>query len=159
MRLKLAGHGLQLAGFALTFLGLGAALAVIFASSTYPTIPFWAFAVGAVVVAAPLMIAGGRINKRGRGLVLDMSPEEADREYQTGNLLLFVYIVFLMMHGFIVAAPLFVRATGLVYPSDTFVKVWIYASMLTLCAGRYWITRPLWNAIAQRIAPNGKFSN
>lgn len=151
MRLKLAGHGLQLAGYALTFLGLGVVVAALAVSGSYPTVPLWMFLLGAVAIAAPMMIAGGRINSRGRGLVLDQSPEQADREYREGNLLLFLYVVFLMLHGLVVAAPVFARATGLVYPSDTFIKVWIYSSMLTLCAGRYWITRPLWSAIARRV--------
>lgn len=42
MRLTLAGHGLQLLGYTLTFCGLGVA-AALFVSPSYPAVPFWVF--------------------------------------------------------------------------------------------------------------------
>jgi hypothetical protein len=148
---KLAGHGLQLLGYALVFLGLGAVAAMFFAAGSYPTIPLWAFVSGALAVAVPLMIAGGRVNSRGRARVLGVSPEQAEREYRDGNWLLLVYLGLLGLQGGLVAAPLFARATGFVHPSDTFVTVWIVVWMFILCAGRGWITRPLLRGAARRV--------
>lgn len=151
MRSKLAGHGLQLAGYALTFLGLGAAAVVIAIAGNQPTIPFWAFVLGAMVIGAPLMIAGGRINSRGRMRVLDQTPEQASREYQQGTRILAVYIGILLLQGFIVALPLFLRAAGFVLVSDPALTWWIAMTMFIFCAGRQWITRPLLKAATRRL--------
>ena len=129
---KLAGHGLQLLGYALIFIGLGVVAAVLLVAASYPAVPMWAFALGALAAGAPLMIAGGRINSRGRGQVLGVSPEHAAGEYREQNLLMVLYLGLLLLQGILVAAPLFARATGLVYPSDAFITVWLFASMLTL---------------------------
>ena len=156
MRSKLAGHAMELLGFALIFLGLGLATAVLFISGKHPEVPFWQFVVGALVVGVPTMIAGGRINSRGRGRVLGMSPESAAREYHEGNVLLAFYLGFVMLHGLFIAWPMFVCATGLLHPRDPFVRGWIVATMLILCAGRNWISRPLWLKIERRVRTRWK---
>jgi hypothetical protein len=147
---KLAGHALQLLGYALVFLGLAAAAVLLFASGRYPAAPMWAFVSGAVVCGAPMMIAGGRINSVGRGLVLGMSPGRAARQYRVQTVLMALYLGFLWLLGGLAAAPVFVRATGLAYPSDTFFSVWLAAWVLIFCGGRPWVTRPLWRAIERR---------
>jgi hypothetical protein len=148
---RLAGHALQLLGHALVFLGLAAAAAALFAAGNHPTVPTWAFAAVGVAVGTPVMIAGGRINNRGRALVLGLTPARAAREYRLQVVLLALYIAFLWLHGAWVAAPLFVRGTGLADPADSFVSVWVVAWMLLFCAGRDWITRPVWGAIERRV--------
>lgn len=151
MRSKLAGHALQLLGYTLTFLGLGVAAAALFLAGNYPTVPLWVFLATGVAIGAPLMIMGGRIDSRGRGRVLDQSPEEAAREYREKAVLMALHLALTGILTAFVIAPLIVRATGLAYPSDTFVKTWIIGWLLTLCASRDWVTRPLWRAIEGRV--------
>lgn len=146
-----AGHALQLAGTGLVFLGLAVVVAALVVAGRYPTVPLGAFVAGALAAGAPLMIAGGRLNGRGRGLVLGRSPDEAAREYRDSTTLLAFYLLFLWTLGAIVAAPVFARATGLIHPTDTFTRVWITSWMLALCAARPWVTRPLWRAIERRV--------
>jgi len=148
---KLAGHALQLLGYSLTFLGLAVVVVALFAAGSYPGVSLWVFVSGGIVVGAPLMIAGGRIDSRGRELVLGMSPEEAVREYRQGVVLLAVYLAVLLLQGFWVAAPMFLCVFGLAQPGDPFVSVWIVTWVLLFCAGREWITRPLMRAAARRI--------
>jgi hypothetical protein len=150
MSSKLAGHGLQLSGHLLCFGGLAAAAAVIFVAGNHPSIPMWWFAAGAAALGAPLMIAGGRINLRGRRLVLNQSPEEAAGDHFESTTLLALFLAFLWLHGLWIAAPMFLRATGLGHPSDAFVSVWIVGWTLTLCAARDWISNPIWQAIERR---------
>jgi hypothetical protein len=147
---KPAGHALQLLGDALVFLGLGVVTAAVFVAGSYPAVPLWVFVSGAVALGAPLMVAGGRIDSRGRGLVLGMSPERAAGEYRVQAVLMALYLGFLWLLGSLAAAPVFVRATGLAYPSDTFVLTWLVGWVLVFCAGREWVTRPLWRAIERR---------
>jgi hypothetical protein len=104
------------------------------------------------VIGAPLMIAGGRIDSVGRGRVLDQSPEEAARAYREKTILMALHLTLTGILTAFVVAPLLVRATGLAYPSDTFVKVWSIGWLLTLCASRDWVTRPLWRKIERRVA-------
>src|SRR5262245_52074412 len=96
---KLAGHTRQLAGYALVFLGLAVATGILFASGRYPAVPMWEFVLAAVVLGAPLMIAGGRLNARGRGQVLGVSRECAAEEYRQQNVVLAAYLGFLFAHG------------------------------------------------------------
>jgi hypothetical protein len=147
----LAGHVRQLFGYALVFLGLGVAAGVFLTAGRYPTVPLWWFVSVAVVLGAPLMIAGGRLNARGRGQVMDIMPESATEEYHRQNVLMAAYLGFILAQGFLVATPVLARGTGLVFPSDTFVSVWVVVSMLALCAGREWVTRPVWRAIERRL--------
>lgn len=150
MTSKLAGHGLQLLGHALVFLGLGVAAGALFVATSYPTVPLWAFVSGGTALGGPIMIVGGRINGRGRGIVIGMAPGDAAREYRVQTIVLALYLGFLWLHGAVVAAPLFVCWTGLVRPHDPFVLAWIVTSMLALCAGRDRISRPVWRAIERR---------
>ena len=151
MQSKLAGHALQVLGYAFTFLGLGVAAAAFLMAGNYPTIPLWVFVTTAVGIGAPLMIAGGRIDGRGRGRVVGQSPERAAREYREKTMLMALYIVFILALAVLVIAPLFSRTTGSLNLSDAFVKVWLAGSLLILCAGRDWISRPLWRVIEGRV--------
>jgi hypothetical protein len=151
MRSKLAGHALQLLGYTLTFLGLGVAVVALFLAGNYPTVPLWVFLAAGVAVGAPLMIAGGRIDGRGRGRVLELSPEEAAREYTEKTLLTALHLGLGFLLTALVIAPVLLQATGWVHPSDVFTKVWIIGWMLALCACRDWITRPLWRSIEGRV--------
>jgi hypothetical protein len=147
---KLTGHALQLAGHGLVFLGLGVAAAAMFASGNHPAVPTWAFVAAGVGLGAPLMIAGGRIDSRGRGLVLGQSRELAAREYRQSTVLLALYLGFLWLLGSLCAVPVFFIAAGWVQPDGVFVKLWLAAWVLIFCAGRDWTSRPLWRAIERR---------
>jgi hypothetical protein len=151
MRSKLAGHALQLLGYMLTFLGLGVSAAAFLLAGNYPTVPLWVFVTAAVVIGAPMMIAGGRIDGRGRGWVLGQSPERAAREYREKTVLMAFFLGFILAHSALVTAPLFARTAGLLNLSDAFIKVWLVGSLLILCAGRAWISRPLWQVIEARV--------
>lgn len=148
---RFAGHALQLLGYSLSFLGLAAVVLALLAAGRFPGVSLGVFVAGGVVVGAPLMIAGGRIDCRGRALVLGLSPEDAAREYRQGVVLLAVYLAILLGQGFWVAAPVFLCALGLARPGDPFVSVWVVAWMLLFCVGRGWITRPLMAAAARRV--------
>ena len=148
---KLAGHVLQLVGYALVFLGLGVAAAAMFLAASFHGVPFWVFVLAAVAFGAPLMVAGGRANSVGRGLVLGMPPGDAAREYRRGTVLLAVYLAVLLLQGAWVAAPLALCGAGLVDPSDPFVLTWVTAWTFVFCAGRYWITRPVMRAAEQKV--------
>ncbi len=89
---KLTGHLLQLLGHALVFLGLGFAFLAMVIATNYYSVPFWVFVLAAIAIGAPVMVAGGRINSVGRGLVLGISAEEATKEYRRGTVLLGVYL-------------------------------------------------------------------
>ena len=97
------------------------------------------------------MIAGGRIDARGRGIVLDQTPAETTAHYRKTTVLMAAYVTFLLAIGFVAALPLFVRATGLAHPSNDFYTGWLVAWLLVFCAGRQWVTRPLWLKIQQRV--------
>lgn len=151
MRSKLAGHAQQLLGYSIVFLGLAVVTAALFVAGNYPTIPLWVFVAGSTVIEAPLMIAGGRIDARGRGLVLDQSPQQAATQYRQTTVLMALYLGMGVLLTAFVIAPLLLRATGWVHPSDTFVRVWIIGWLMTLCATRDWTTRPLWRVIERWI--------
>ena len=148
---KLGGHVLQLVGFALVFLGLSVVAVAMFLATSFHAVPFWVFVLVAVAFGAPLMVAGGRANSVGRGLVLGMPPEEAAREYRRGVALLAVYLALLLLQGVWVAAPLVLCGAGLTRPSDPVVLTWVTASMLAFCVGRYWMTRPLMRAAERKL--------
>lgn len=152
MRRVLAGHLLQLMGYALVFLGLGLTAGAMVLAGSYPTVPFWVFVVAAVGVAAPVMVAGGRVNAAGRGRVLGVSSADAAREYHLGTRLLGVYLAVLLAQGFWAAAPLALCALGTARPSDPVVVAWVTTWMLVFCAGRDWITRPVVCAAERRLA-------
>jgi hypothetical protein len=150
MKSRLAGHALQLLGYLLTFLGLGVVAAALFIAGNHPSVPLWVFLAAAVAIGAPLMIAGGRIDSRGRGRVLDQTPEEATAHYRQTTVLMALHLGMGFLLAAFVIAPLLLRATGWVHPSDAFTRMWIVGWLLTLCAGREWITRPVWRAIERR---------
>lgn len=154
MRSQLTGHALQLAGYALTFLGLGSTVAAMHLATNYPTVPFWVFALASVAFGAPLMIAGGRINSRGKGRLMGWSPAETDREYQREMIWMAARIGFALLIASLALIPLVVRASGMAHPSSTFFSVWMTGWVLVFCAGRQWTTRPLWEAIARRLPPS-----
>ncbi len=147
---KLTGHLLQLLGHALVFLGLGFALLAMVLATNYYSVPFWMFVLAAIAIGAPVMVAGGRINSVGRGLVLGISAEEATKEYRRGTILLGTYLSILLLQGAWVAAPLTLCSAGFATPSRPLVLTWIIAWMFIFCVGRYWITRPL-----MRVAERG----
>jgi hypothetical protein len=148
---KLAGHVLQLVGYALVFLGLAVTAVAMFLATTLPGVPFWVFVLVAVVLGAPMMVTGGRANSLGRGLVLGVPPEEAAREYRRGTVLLAVYLALLLLQGAWVAAPLVLCGARLADPSDPLVLTWVTAWMFIFCVGRYWITRPMIRAAERKL--------
>ena len=147
MRSTLTGHALQLLGHVLVFGGLGVAAVSMFHAATYYAVPFWAFLAISVCVGAPVMIAGGRINSRGRGLVLVQSPAEAASHYRKSTTVLGVYLVFLTAISSLAVLPLLIRSTGLGDPSREFFLGWMIVWVLVFCGGRPWVTRPLWRKI------------
>ncbi|VTR94431.1 unnamed protein product [Gemmata massiliana] len=147
---KLTGHLLQLLGHALVFFGLGFALLAMVLATNYYNVPFWVFVLASIAIGAPTMVAGGRINSVGLGLVLGMPPEEATKEYRRGTILLGTYLSILLLQGAWVAAPLTLSTAGLTPPSHPLVLTWIVAWMFIFCVGRYWITRPLMRAAERR---------
>jgi Na+-driven multidrug efflux pump len=151
MRAKLRGHGLQFLGSSLVFLGLAVVIAALVIAGRHPAVPLWAFVAGGGAVAAPLMVAGGRINGRGRGRVLGQSSEQAAREYRTTTTLMALHLGLTFLLVAFITAPLFARALGLVNVGDAFVKAWVIGWMLTLCASREWVTRPVWRAVERRV--------
>jgi hypothetical protein len=155
MRSRLAGHVRQLIGYALVFLGLAVVTAALFVAGSHPTIPLWVFVAGSTAIGAPLMIAGSRIDARGRGLVLDQSPEQAAAQYRQTTVLMAIHLgVGFLLTAFVIA-PLLLRATGWIHPSDVFNRVWITGWLLILCATRNWTTRPLWRAIEKQVIARG----
>jgi hypothetical protein len=144
---KLTGHLLQLTGFSLVFLGLGAVVAVVFLAGSFPAVPFWAFVLAAFALGAPLMVAGGRVSSAGRGRVLGMTPVEAAQEYHRGTVVLAAYLAVLLLQGAWVAAPLVLFGPG------PFVLAWITVWMLVLCACRRWVTWPVVRAFRSKPSP------
>lgn len=155
MRSRLAGHARQLLGYALVFLGLAVVTAALFVAGNHPTIPLWVFVAGSTAIGAPLMIAGSRINARGRGLVLNQSPEQAAAQYRQTTALLALHLGMGLLLTAFVIAPLLLRATGWVHPGDVFTRVWITAWLFALCATRDWTTRPLWREIEKQVIARG----
>jgi hypothetical protein len=151
MKTKLVGHTYQAAGYTLVFLGLGVAAAAMFLATTMPSVSFWVFAAAAVAIGAPLMVAGGRVNAVGRGMVLGRPSEDAARGYRRGTALLGVYLALLLLQGAWVAAPLALVAAGAVDPMDPLVSAWVVTWTFAFCVGRYWITRPLVCAAERRL--------
>jgi hypothetical protein len=151
MKSRLAGHALQLLGYTLTFLGLGVVAAALFLAGNHPSVPLWVFLAAGAAIGAPLMIAGGRIDSRGRGRVLNQTPEEAAAHYRQTTVLLALHLGMGFLLTAFVIAPLLLRATGWVHPSDDLTRIWIIGWLLALCATRDWTTRPLWRAIERRV--------
>lgn len=149
MRSKLAGFALQLAGYALVFLGLGVAAAAFLVAGNFPATPLWAFLAGAVVLGAPLMLAGGLLYRR--GLVRLGSPAEQVEAAHREEIVVFaLFLGFLWLLGFLAAAPVFLWAIGLGKPNGAFVSAWFFGWVLVFGAARDWTTRPLWLAIEWR---------
>lgn len=151
IRSKLPGHALQLADYALTLLGLGATVAAMYLAANYPTVPFWAFVLASVAFGAPLMIAGGRINSRGKGQLMGWPPDETDSEYRRETIWMAAHIGFVLLIASLALLPLIARASGRAHPSGTFFSTWMASWVLVLCAEREWTTRPLCKAIARRL--------
>jgi hypothetical protein len=151
MKRTLAGHAFQVAGYGLCFLGLGVAVAAFLVAGCFPTVPLWVFVASAMALGAPVMIAGGRINSRGRGLVLGQTPAEAAREHRRTTILMLLLLLFLLAHSAFITAPVLLWAIGLVQPHPMLVRVWVGGSMLVLCLGRDWISRPLWDVLERQV--------
>jgi hypothetical protein len=152
MARRLAGHGLQLLGYTLTFAGLGVAGTALLLAGNYPTVSLWVFVAVGVAVGAPLMVAGGRVDARGRGYVLGQSHEQAAAHHRRTTILMALHLGMGLLLTAFVIAPLLLRATDWAHPSDDLIRYWIIGWMLTLCATRYWTTRPLWRAIERRVS-------
>jgi hypothetical protein len=150
MRSRWAGHGWQLLGHGLVFLGLAIVVAGLFVSGYFPGVPFWQFVVASMAIAVPLMLVGGRIDARGRGLVRNVEPATAAREYRQSVAVTAAYLGFLWILGLLAAAPVFGRAVGLEV-SDAVFAAWLAVWVLVFCGGRPWVTRPLWRAIERRV--------
>ncbi|MBN9122660.1 MAG: hypothetical protein J0I06_26520 [Planctomycetes bacterium] len=149
MRSKLVGAAAQLAGYALVFLSLGIVAAVFFAAGFFPAVPLWAFIAGAVALAAPLMLAGGRLHNRGR-VLLGTPAERVEAEHREGTAAFARYLLLVLLMGLWCAAPLFVRGVGLANPNDRVVALWFGGWMLAFTVGARWTTVPLWQAVERR---------
>jgi hypothetical protein len=136
-------------GFALMFAGMGLAVACMFSAGMQPTIPLWEFVGAAVLLGAPLMIAGGRLAHQG-SVPVGTPPEQAEATYQRETFRAAVAIGCMAIGGLLMAAPVFVMATGLV-PWDPTFAVWWYGGWCVVGKlGSRRIFRPLFKAIEQR---------
>lgn len=97
----------RLAGYLLTFAGLGWVVLCLWASMRFPAAPFWVFLCAAFAGAVPLMVIGGRLGQRS---TLSTGAQRA--EYYRDMFRLAVRLGWLFAWGALAAAPVFVAGVG-----------------------------------------------
>lgn len=115
-----------LAGYLLTFAGLGWVVLCLTYAGRFPATPFWVFLCAALAGAVPLMVIGGRLGHRGT-LPAGAGAEEKRAEYRKDTFRVAVVLGWLFAWGFLGALPVVVIGAGWLPRNPNAVAVWFGA--------------------------------